>query len=106
MGTIKLNNKTALSSENNVGLSRTHHTAVAWKDSIFIFGGCLSNDSTSELPGNGNGLNDMISFNITERVWKVMMLIDLYIFLYLPNILFKYVHKLLLHLLMLSNFSF
>ena len=60
------------SSELNVGLSRTHHTAVAWKDSIYIFGGCFSNDSTSELAGNGNGLNDMISFNITERVWKVV----------------------------------
>ena len=57
------------SADLSVGVSRTHHTAVAWKDSIYIFGG--SNDTTSELPSQ-NGLNDMISFNITEWEWRVI----------------------------------
>ena len=58
------------SSDFSVGLNRFLHTATSWKDSIYIFGGKVSDHMGNRLFINNNILNDLICFNIVTQKWR------------------------------------
>lgn len=53
------------SNELSVCLSRFKHSAVAWKDCLYVFGGCSYCNSDVSL-------NDTVVYNFTTRTWKTV----------------------------------